>query len=157
MSTTEPHPIVPAVRAFAALMDIAEYMEREGAWRRAGDIRDTIAASVRAIFDDLAWADRRLDVGECKLLDELIAVDNTYTGSLQRAFEEPRSSAFDWSLVEAAATFDRLQHTRLADSILEHLNVLGRSVIRADDDVTPEESAELRARMESLRARFVRA
>ncbi|MCO5296981.1 MAG: hypothetical protein M9921_08995 [Fimbriimonadaceae bacterium] len=139
----------------AALNGLADLLRKGGYWTTGRPIEADIAQTLRELFESLAWADGRLHIDECWMLDALLEEDASHGGHLREAIAtQPAPEAGSFRVpgcVAAAALHDAVRQTRIRDLIINHLENLGMLFVMADSQTTHEEMEAFRAHFAKLR------
>lgn len=148
--------LIPLARQnLAALNVLADILRKRGYWTTGRPIEADTAQTLRELFEVLAWADGRLHIDECSMLDALLDEDEAHGGHLREAIATqpaPEPGAFRVpGCVAAAALHDAVRQTRLRDLMLNHLENLGMLFVMADSRTTEEEMRAYRAHFAKLR------
>lgn len=140
--------LVPtAARSLQTILDIADHVS-------AGSLRGEVAATVRGLFDLLAWSDGDLSLQELTVLDRLceavpgfdeLCGDHDHYSPTDPTFGEiPR-------LLTAVVEHDRHTGERLASVLVASLETMGYAMIGAGGAPSGVQKAELRTYVDSLR------
>ena len=140
--------LVPlATRSLRTILEVADHVSN----RR---LRPEVAATVKGLFDLLAWSDGRLDHAEMALLESL-CVEVPSFGQLCAMADDYRPSdptfAETPALLSAVVEHDRATGERLTPIMVAALETLGHAVIGAGGAPLDVEKSELYTYVDGLR------
>lgn len=136
---------------FAAICAMASYLESRGYWTTQRNIAANVAETVHSLFESLAWADGRLHLRECWLMEAVLEEDQARGAHLEKIIASGVAANPVSGCLAAAALHDSVHGSSFADILLNHLENLGRLIIMADAEVSRDELEAFKKHFQSLR------
>jgi hypothetical protein len=144
-------------RSIDGLVEIVSTLRKDIDLPAGSNLRIETARAVKAIFDNLAWADGQLDSEEIQhlnlLLDTHQWLKNAYV-QIERT--DLRSTGVNNipNLLCIAMDYDERNNSHLAQMLVNTLEMIAYGVIASDGGGTPEELQVFRSHVSAMR-RFV--